>query len=203
MDAVSLATFALALFIAAASPGPGMTALVARALGSGFWATMPMLIGLTLGDLVFLFAAAFGLAALAKTFGTAFMVVKLAGALYLIYLAWKLWTSEPKAMDVHAERVESPWRTLMVGLAVTLGNPKTIGFYLALVPTLIDLETITAVGFAELAVVVIAVLLVVGAAYIGAATRARAFFRNPRARRILDRTAGTMLAGAAVAVATR
>jgi threonine/homoserine/homoserine lactone efflux protein len=207
MSVAELATFAVALFIAAASPGPGMTALVARALGAGFWGTMPMLIGLMLGDLVFLTAAAFGLAALAKTFGMIFMVVKYVGALYLAFLAFKLWTSRPEALTVDATAAtRTPgWRlrSIGLGLAITLGNPKTILFYLALLPSLIDLGALTAAGYAEMTVVVILVLGIVGAAYVGAAGRARDLFRNARARRVLDRVAGSMMAGAAIAVAAR
>ena len=205
MDPTTLLTFTIALTIAAAVPGPGMTALVARALAVGFWGTMPMVLGLILGDMVFLTCAALGLAALATTFSTVFTLVKFAGCAYLLWLAWALWTAEP-----HADRVEasarpepSSWRVALAGLTLTLGNPKTIVFYMALLPTVVDLAALTPLGFAEMVVIVFVDLLAVGAAYAAMAARARRFFRDPKARRILDRTAGTMMAGAAVAVAAR
>lgn len=206
MPIAELVTFAVALAIAAASPGPGMTALVARALAVGVAGTVPMLIGLILGDLVFLTAVAFGLAALARTFAGVFMAVKFAGALYLVWLAWKLWTAPPVAIDVEAAaggRRRLDWRGVAAGLSLTLGNPKTIVFYLALLPSLIDLGGLTVLGFGEMTLTVVTVLLLVGMAYIVAAARARTLFRNARARRILDRTAGTMMAGAALAVVAR
>lgn len=205
MDPTTLLTFTIALTIAAAVPGPGMTALVARALAVGFWGTMPMVLGLIMGDMVFLTCAALGLAALATTFSTVFTIVKFAGCAYLLWLAWALWTAEP-----HADRVEasarpepSSWRVALAGLTLTLGNPKTIVFYMALLPTVVDLAALTPLGFAEMVVIVFVDLLAVGAAYAAMAARARRFFRDPKARRILDRTAGTMMAGAAVAVAAR
>lgn len=205
MDPTTLLTFTIALTIAAAVPGPGMTALVARALAVGFWGTMPMVLGLIMGDMVFLTCAALGLAALATTFSTVFTLVKFAGCAYLLWLAWALWTAEP-----HADRVEasarpepSSWRVALAGLTLTLGNPKTIVFYMALLPTVVDLAALTPLGFAEMVVIVFVDLLAVGAAYAAMAARARRFFRDPKARRILDRTAGTMMAGAAVAVAAR
>ena len=205
MDPTTLLTFTIALTIAAAVPGPGMTALVARALAVGFWGTMPMVLGLIMGDMVFLTCAALGLAALATTFSTVFTIVKFAGCAYLLWLAWALWTAEP-----HADRVEasarpepSSWRVALAGLTLTLGNPKTIVFYMALLPTVVDLAALTPLGFAEMVVIVFVDLLAVGAAYAAMAARARVFFRDPRARRLLDRTAGAMMAGAAVAVATR
>jgi threonine/homoserine/homoserine lactone efflux protein len=205
MNPTTLVTFTVALTIAAAVPGPGMTALVARALAVGFWGTVPMVLGLICGDLVFLSLTALGLAAVAQTFASVFLVVKFAGAAYLLWLGWKLWHAAPEAQTVTAQRgaERSTARVVLSGLTLTLGNPKTIVFYMALVPTLIDLADLTALGFVELMVIVAVDLLVVGLAYAALAARARDFFRDARARRILDRVAGTMMAGAAVAVATR
>ncbi len=205
MDIISLITFAVALAIAAAIPGPGMTALVARALAVGFVDSIPMVLGLIFGDLVFLSLTALGLAAVATTFAVAFTVVKICGAAYLLYLAWKLWTSEPAIATVAAGRADNrAWtRSFFAGLSLTLSNPKTIVFYLALLPTLIDLGKLTALGFIEMVGIVLVVLAIVGFAYTGAAARARDFFRDRTARKRLDRTAGVMMAGAAIAVAMR
>ena len=80
-----------------------------------------------------------------------FLVIKYAGAAYLLYIAYKIWTAPAVAKDVTAEeRAEHPARLLLGGLALTLGNPKTIVFYLALLPTILDLTRITVLGFAEL-----------------------------------------------------
>ncbi len=205
MDTTTLVTFTIALTIAAVVPGPGMTALVARALAVGFLGTVPMVLGLICGDLVFLACAALGLAAVAQTFAGVFLVVKFAGAAYLLWLGWQMWRTTPETQTVTAARgaERSSLRVALSGLTLTLGNPKTIVFYMALLPTLIDLSSLTAVGFAELVVIVAVDLAVVGLAYAALAARARDFFRDAHARRILDRIAGTMMAGAAVAVATR
>lgn len=205
MEPATLLAFTIALTIAALVPGPGMTAVVARALAVGFWGTLPLVVGMILGDLVFLSCAALGLAALAATFATVFTVVKFAGATYLVWLAWQLWTAPPQSETVEASRgaVRSWSRVMLGGLTLTLGNPKTIVFYMALLPTVVDLTGLTAVGYLELVVIVAVDLAIVGAVYAAAAARARDFFRDASARRILDRTAGAMMAGAAVAVATR
>ena len=113
-------------------------------------------------------------------------------------------TAPAVAKDVTAEeRAEHPARLLLGGLALTLGNPKTIVFYLALLPTILDLTRITVLGFAELVAATLTVLGVVFAGYIGLAARARQLFTTPKAIRILNRTTGAMLAGAAAAVASR
>ena len=204
MDLAGLLLFSSALFIAAASPGPGIAAIVARVLGRGPRDAIAFSIGVALGDVVWLTFAILGLAALAQAFHEVFLVIKYAGAAYLLYIAYKIWTAPAVARDVTAEeRAEHPAKLLLGGLALTLGNPKTIVFYLALLPTILDLTRITVLGFAELVAATLTVLGVVFAGYIVLAARARQLFTTPKAIRFLNRTTGAMLAGAAAAVASR
>ena len=138
MDLAGLLLFSSALFIAAASPGPGIAAIVARVLGRGPKEAVAFSIGVALGDVVWLTFAILGLAALAQAFHEVFLVIKYAGAAYLLYIAYKIWTTPALAKDVKADRrAEHPAKLLLGGLALTLGNPKTIVFYLALLPTIL------------------------------------------------------------------
>ncbi|NNM72881.1 LysE family translocator [Enterovirga aerilata] len=204
MSLDALLVFAAALFVAAAAPGPGIAALVARVLGRGTGGAVAFTTGLALGDVVWLAVAVAGLSALAQSFHTVFLVLKYAGAAYLLVLAWKLWTAPAApAGSGEAPRPDPSWRLFLAGLAVTLGNPKVMVFYLALVPNLIDVASITPLGFAELAAVLLAVLAVVFGSYILLAARARRLLASPRAVRAVNRTTGAVMAGAAVAVATR
>lgn len=202
MTLASLLAFAAALFVVAATPGPGVAAIVARALGVGFRGTMPMMAGLILGDVVWLACAAFGLAVLAASFGTAFMVVKYCGAAYLLYVAVKLWRAPTSSDGVAAEvRPMSAARGFLAGLAVTIGNPKAMVFYLALLPAIVDLGQVDAVGFAELALAAALVLIVVMGGYAALASRARAWLVSPRGRRLLNRISGATMGAAAAGVA--
>jgi threonine/homoserine/homoserine lactone efflux protein len=204
MDLAGLLLFSSALFIAAASPGPGIAAIVARVLGRGPKGAVAFSIGVALGDVVWLSFAILGLAALAQAFHGVFLIVKYLGAAYLLYIAYKIWTAPAVPQDVEAEaRAEHPAKLLFGGLALTLGNPKVMVFYLALLPTFLDLTRVTMLGFAELVVATLMVLGVVFAGYIALAARARRLFTSPRAIRILNRTTGTVMAGAAAAVAAR
>jgi threonine/homoserine/homoserine lactone efflux protein len=204
MDLLTLAAFTVAYLVAVLVPGPGVAAIVARALGGGFWSAMPMIVGILVGDLIYLCFALFGLAAIAVYFGAVFIVVRWAGALYLLYIAWKFWTAKPGAEQL-GPRAREPWlRTFLSGLALTMGNPKTIVFYLALLPTVVPLDRpITVPGFAELTGIVVVVLLAIGAGYAGLAAWAREMFTSPRAIRRLNRTAGVIMAGAAAFVVAR
>ena len=94
-------------------------------------------------------------------------------------------------------------RLFLTGISVCLGNPKTTLFYLALLPTIIDLPRLTWIGFAELAATLVVVYGTVLALYVVLALRARRMFRLPLALRAINRGTGAVMAGAAVAVATR
>lgn len=203
MDLVTLAAFTVAYAIAVIVPGPGVAAVVARALGGGFMSAVPMVLGILVGDLIYLVFALFGLAAIATWFGPIFIVVRWAGAAYLLFIAWQFWTAKPGAEQIRA-KTESGWRTFLSGFALTLGNPKTIVFYLALLPTVVPLDKpITILGFTELVAIVVLVLLIIGLAYAGLAAAARDFFKSSTAIRRLNRTAGAMMATAAALVVVR
>lgn len=204
MDLTGLLVFAATLFIAAASPGPGIAAIVARVLGRGTKGAVAFTAGIAIGDVVWLTFAIVGLAALAQAFHEIFLVIKWAGIAYLLFIAYKLWTAPVVARDIEAEfTAENPVRLFLGGLAVTMGNPKVMVFYLALLPTILDLTRITMLGYAELVVTVLVVLTLVLGAYVVLAARARRLFTSARAIRTLNRTTGTIMAGAAAAIAAR
>ncbi len=204
MDLAALLVFAGALLVAAASPGPAIAALVARVIGRGLDGAGAFVAGLILGELMWLAVAILGLAVVAQTFHEVFLVIKYAGAAYLGYLAYRMWTAPAAPRDIAADtRPDGHTRLFLAGLAVTSGNPKVVAFYLALLPNLIDLARVGMFGYGELASICVAILTVVYGAYAVAAARARALFRSPRAMRLFNRAGGTMMAGAAVAVATK
>ncbi|WP_127600111.1 LysE family translocator [Nitratireductor alexandrii] len=204
MTIAGFIAYAGALAIAASIPGPGITALVARALGSGFRPALFMSFGLILGDLTYLTAVVLGLAVVAQSFGLVFLVVKWAGVAYLAWLAYRFWTAGIVAETVTAETGRGGLMASFVsGVTITLGNPKTMIFYLAITPTVIDLAAVSASDYAVLAGLTALVLIVVLVPYLALAAHARTLFARPAALRLLNRTAATFLGGAAAAIAIR
>ena len=190
--------YVIALGIAAAIPGPGMTALVARSVGSGAKAGFAMLGGLIVGDLVYLSFAVFGLAIIAESFGSLFVVIRWASIAYLLYLAWSFWTAEQHDMSTSVNSRQQLGAAAASGLAITLGNPKTIAFYLALLPLVLDLNSISIQSWVGVLVpVTIAVLLVVGAVFIVGAIAIRRILSSSLAQQRLHRGAAVAMAGAA------
>lgn len=203
MTLTGFLTYSAALALAVAVPGPGIVAMVARGLGSGFRAALPMTLGIALGDLVYLTAAVLGLAYIAQTFGLIFLAFKYAGAAYLAYLAYKFWTAGAGIENVEARRAEGPFVSFLTGLMVTLGNPKVMVFYLALLPAIVDLSTVTLNDYLVLLALTSVILLAILLPYLALATRTRALLQTPAAIRRISRTAACFLGGAAVAIAAR
>jgi threonine/homoserine/homoserine lactone efflux protein len=203
MDVSSLLIFAGALAVAAGSPGPSIAALVARVLSRGFRDVLPFLAAMWVGEAIWLSLAVLGLAVIAETFQLLFTVIKWVGVAYLLFLAWKMWRAPVAESAGELPRESSPVRMFLAGMAVTLGNPKIMIFYLALVPTIIDLGRVSAIAWVELTATMIVVLVGVDLAWVFAAAQARRLLRSARAMRAANRTSATVIAGAAVAIATR
>jgi threonine/homoserine/homoserine lactone efflux protein len=203
MTLASYLLFCAAFATAAAVPGPGVAALVGRALKSGFSATLPTLLGIIIGDLIWFSFAALGLAMLAATLGGLFIVIKLAGAAYLLYLAYRFWTAPIEVEELGAIKKAGFFKGVLTGISVTLANPKAITFYLALMPAVLHLDEMSNQDFAIIAGTIAAILSLVLGSYIGFASRARAFFQAPNARRLLNRIAASVMGGAAILVASR
>jgi threonine/homoserine/homoserine lactone efflux protein len=204
MTLTGFLAYSAALGIAAAIPGPGVTALVARALGSGFRSAFAMFWGLLLGDLFYLTATVLGLAFVAQQFGMVFLAIKWFGVLYLAWLGWRFWKGGISAETVQAGKAKGGLVSSFVGgLTLTLGNPKTMIFYLAITPTIVDLRAITFGDYAILTGVTAVILVIVLVPYLALAAKARWFLSSPRALKLLNRTAASFMIGAAAAIAAR
>ncbi|MCY1237284.1 homoserine/Threonine efflux protein [compost metagenome] len=140
---------------------------------------------------------------IAQTFTTVFLVVKFAGVLYLGYIAWKLWTAGLLPEDIKAKPSTSAAMSFLSGLLVTLGNPKTMLFYVALVPTLIDIADIGPRDYGLLLAATFLVLLAVLVPYMLLAARARLLLKQRKALQALNRVAASVLAGTAAYIAVR
>ncbi|MFC7101949.1 LysE family translocator [Nonomuraea rubra] len=123
------------------SPGPNMMYLVSRSTSQGRRAGIISLAGVAAGFLVYLVAANLGLAVVFSAFPGLLTVIRVAGAMYLLWLAWK--TLKPGGVSVFAAREvppDSPRRLFLMGLMTNLLNPKIALLYVSVIPQFIDLE---------------------------------------------------------------
>jgi threonine/homoserine/homoserine lactone efflux protein len=204
MTLASLLLFASVYFVAIASPGPGMAAVVARGLGQGMAAAPAFIAGFVLGDLIWFTVAATGLAVIARQFEMLFLAIKYAGCAYLLYVAWRIWTAPVAAADVAADRAKvRAWPSFLGALSLTLGNPKVIVFFLSLMPLVVDVKSITPLVFAEMAAVIVLVFTPVLAGTLFLADRARRVFTSETALRRINRGTAGVMAGAAALIAAK
>jgi threonine/homoserine/homoserine lactone efflux protein len=203
MDIASLAIFAGVLLVSAGAPGPSITALVARVISRGWRDVLPFLAAMWIGEAIWLTLAVLGMAVIAQTFQTVFAVIKWVGVAYLAWMAWKMWTAPVSADGEAIPRTESRGKLFIAGMTVTLGNPKIMMFYMALLPTVVDLRSVTLLGWAELTGTMALVLVAIDLAWVFAATQARRLLRSPRAVRLANRVGAGAMAGAAAAIAAR
>lgn len=124
------------------TPGPNMMYLVSRSITQGRRAGLVSLVGVAVGFLVYLIATNLGLSAVFLVVPELYLAVKLAGAAYLAYLAWK--ALRPGGLSIFTPqdmRPDSPRRLFTMGLMTNLLNPKIAVMYLSLIPQFVNIKT--------------------------------------------------------------
>ncbi|MEM8797509.1 MAG: LysE family translocator [Pseudomonadota bacterium] len=198
----SLLAFALIYLVDSLTPGPAVAMVTVRGATMGVKRTAPFIFGLVVGDLILFAIAAAGLIALAAALGPLFIVIKWAGIAYLLYLAYRLWNAKPVSLPPPPQKGEG-WRTFGIALLLPLGNPKAVGFYIALLPTVMDVTTLTIAAYFELSVLIVLIWAGSLFGYAIAASKAGRLLRAPRAQRVLNRTSACTMVGVAGTIAVR
>ena len=190
--------------MAAFSPGPGLAAIVATVLAGGARRAVWFYVGVILGDLAWLSLSLSGLALIAQQVPVIFIAIKWAGIAYLIYLALKIWRSSPLT-DCSAIKLQqkSVATRVLAGFSITMGNPRAMLFYLALLPSLMSPDRISVAMVISLFLAVIVILAMVFTIYTLAAEKARRAMTNNQSLPNFNRITATALGGAAVWIATR
>ena len=133
---VAFALVALGLVL---TPGPNMIYLISRSIVQGPAPGLVSLGGVALGFVVYMLCAAFGITALVLAVPYAYDALRLAGAGYLLWLAWQaLKPGGRSAFEVRKLPVDGPRKLFLMGLLTNLLNPKIAMLYLALLPQFID-----------------------------------------------------------------
>ena len=204
MSPTAFLTISATVLVAAVTPGPAATAIVARAIADGLRPALALSAGVLAGDLLFLAAAATGMAAAAHSMGDFFVVIRWAGAAYLAWQGLLLWRSRPRAAPVGRAAHEGHfWRNFSAGLLLMMGHVQAILFYAALLPGVVNFSSLTPADLALVALMLVVIIGGVNAGYALLAARARGFFADERAMRVVNRVAGTLMFAAAALVATR
>ncbi len=197
---IALSFFGIAVLLALA-PGPDNLFVLMQAALWGKAAGMVVVLGLCTGLIGHTVAVAVGLAAIFATSETAFMVLKLAGAAYLLYLAWGAFRAPAMAAADAGKAPRLPHGTLYRrGIIMNLTNPKVSLFFLAFLPQFtspargsVALQTVS-LG----ALFMLATLLVFGAIAFFSGAFGQMLQKSARAQLWLNRIAGTVFVGLAM-----
>lgn len=202
-----LAAFLPVAAVVICTPGPDTVITVRNALAGGRLAGVGTAAGVALGQCLWSVAAGFGLAGLLRASAPAFLAVRVAGAVYLMYLGFQSLRSAARASrdedgaPADATLKVRPARGLWQGLLNDLTNPKMAGFFISLLPQFAGtghggLAAFLGYGF-------VFCLLTFGwlSAYSVVVSRARALFSRSRVRRSLDALTGCVLIGLGIRVA--
>ena len=201
----ALAFFSLSLVLALA-PGPDNLFVLMVSAAEGRRAGFAVVLGLMLGVMVHTLAVALGLAALFAASATAFTVLKLAGAAYLLYLAWGAWHAPAslQAADTASGAAQGWPRLVARGVVMNLTNPKVLLFFLALLPQFVVPGSGSVAGqIVQLgALFIVAGGLVFSAIVLAAAALRGRLARSARAQRWVQRSAAVVFAGLALRLVT-
>lgn len=203
MTLESALSFFVAVFIFSITPGPGIFAILARALTKGAPACLMLALGMTISDILYLVAACYGLAVIATHWSELFTVIRILGACYLLYLGWKMWNAPLDLTEANGEKQSEGIMGFIQGFLISASNPKVILFYIAFLPTFMDLTALDNMDIA-LASFLTLVSLMSGLMLITLfASKARRWFKSEKAVNRLNKSAGSIMAGAGLFLITR
>lgn len=177
----TLIAFAMISLGMALTPGPNMIYLISRSLCQGKTAGFVSLAGTALGFIFYMLCAAFGITALLMTIPLAYDVLKIAGAIYLIYLGWKAITSPNSPFEMVNTQPYSNSKLFLMGFLTNLLNPKIAMMYLALLPQFIrPHEGYVLLQTLSLGVIQIIISLIINAVFILTASSFTQFLNRHR-----------------------
>ncbi len=198
----ALAFFTLSLILGFA-PGPDNIFVLMQSATEGRRAGMVVVLGLCAGLVVHTLAIALGLAAVFASSATAFTVLKIVGAAYLVYLAWGAFRAPTGDLTGQPLRQRSMGRLFVRGLVMNLTNPKVVFFFLALLPQFVQpgRGSVSLQLMALGGIFIAATLLSFGSITVFAAAVSARLKRSPQAQRVLNWVAGTVFLGMAARLA--
>ncbi len=189
-----LALYAGALLILFLTPGPVWVALTARALAGGFHAAWPLALGVVVGDVLWPFLAILGVTWIVSSFEGFMTVLRYAAAAIFWVMGIGLIRHADRALGSDS-RLTRPgaWAGFAAGLAVILGNPKAILFYMGVLPGFFDLTAVTAADIAAIVTLSFLVPLLGNLMLALSIDRVRSLMSSPAALRRLNIGSGVAL----------
>lgn len=197
MDLHVWLAFLVASCVIAVSPGSGAVLSMSHGLSYGVRRTTATIVGLQLGLAVILLVAGLGVGAVLTASATAFLVVKVVGACYLLWLGWRQWRAPVAKIEGDATQAVEPDLTapqrVLRGFLTNVTNPKGIVFMAAVLPQFIQPTRPLWLQLLVLLATTVMVDVTVMHGYAWLAARLQGMLRSVRARRAQNRVFGGVL----------
>jgi threonine/homoserine/homoserine lactone efflux protein len=202
IPADTLTAFFAAAVLLALAPGPDNLFVLTQAALHGRARGLTVVAGLCTGLVGHTLAVALGVAVIFRTSAMAFTVLKLAGAGYLVYLAWQAWRAPTTAAGGAARVAAGHFVLYRRGIVMNLTNPKVSLFFLAFLPQFADPARGPLAGQMLLlgGVFIVATILVFGAVALLAGTAGAWLQGSPAVQRLMNRLAAVVFAGLALSL---
>lgn len=195
MSFESSLTFFLAIFIFGITPGPGVFALLARGMTLGAKQCLPLAFGMTISDVIYLIFACLGLATIAHNYAFLFEAIRIIGAFYLFYLAYKMFTAPIEIEEQKSQKVEKKefMYGFIQGFLISASNPKVILFYIAFLPTFIDIKSLTSNDIVIVSLLTIVALMIGLMSISILANKAKKVLKSKKSMKKMNYTAGSIM----------
>ena len=195
------ALYAGALFILFLTPGPVWVALIARAMSGGFHAAWPLAFGVVVGDVLWPLLAVLGVTWIVSVFADFMAVMRWMACLTFLTMGWLIIKNRDKTIASNS-RLTRPgmWAGFLAGLAVILGNPKAILFYMGVLPGFFDLTQLTWRDMAAICFLSAIVPFIGNLILSGFIDRARRLLTSPAALRRTNTISGVLLIGVGLVI---
>ena len=196
--AETLLSFTLTCFVIELTPGPNMGYLAVLSATSGRRAGFAATLGVALGLLIVGLGAAFGLTAVIANSRLLYEVLRWAGTLYMLWLAWEGWRGEAETSPGETEASFDDAKLFRRGLVTNLLNPKAGIFYVAILPTFIDPARPLVAQAVTLSLIYVLVATLVHGTIVLLGDAARPLLGDESRSKIVRRVLSLLLAGIAV-----
>lgn len=197
MSLVDVVSLFVVMTILALVPSSSVALVVGRSSTGGFLHGSAVAAGIVAGDLVFVFFAVLGMAALAELMGGFFLILRYLAGAYLLWFGIRLLSSKATLQPESSDRsISGLSASFLSGLILTFGDVKALFFYASLFPAFVDLAAITIL---DMAVIVILTIVAVGGVKLGYAyfaIKIASYAHQPKADKAIRVTAGGFMLGA-------
>ena len=201
---ILIAFFSASLLLALV-PGPDNIFVLTQSIFQGKKSGLVIMLGLCTGLIFHTLAVTFGVAVIFQTSAIAFTILKIVGAMYLLYLAWQIFNAPSEKIDNKNNSISIDYKKLYYrGIIMNITNPKVSIFFLAFLPQFTNpaLGTVSLQMLFLGALFIIATILIFGSIALLSGSLSKVFNKSEKSQKFLNKLASFVFLGLAIKLIT-